>query len=277
MRHTAELLGFTPSAVSQQLSVLQRETGLSLLQRRGRGLEPTAAGRTLAAATGSLLAELNSVETLVADLRAGRTATLSLAYFTSAGGDWVPRMVAALAQEFPDVRLDLRLTEFRSTRSTAVDMEMLVAPDRATAPVVDHHTVHHLREDPYVAVVPTSHRLAGQQSIALTALATERWIDNDAPRGRCRQVVLDACARAGFTPGFGLEAPDYAGAMALVAAGVGVTVVPRLALTRLPPAATAIPIAAPTPVRSIHLAVRAGAEQHPAVVRAIDLLRGDSQ
>ena len=75
VRAAAGALGFTPSAVSQQLTVLQRETGLVLLRRRGRGLEPTVAGRTLAAAAEPLLAELANVQTLVADRRAGRSAT----------------------------------------------------------------------------------------------------------------------------------------------------------------------------------------------------------
>lgn len=275
VRESAEALGFTPSAVSQQLAVLQRETGLALVRRQGRGLAPTTAGRTLASATGPLLAELTSVETLVADLRAGRSATLSLAYFTSAGGDWVPKVVAVLAREFPDVRLDLKLSELHPRGSARVDMEMLVAPVHGSAPSVDDHAVHHLRDDPYVAVVPASHQLAAREEIALAELAAERWIDNDVPRGPCRKVVLDACARAGFTPTFGLEAPDYAGAMAFAAAGVGITTVPRLALSRLPRGAVAVPLAAPAPTRSIYLCVRAGVEQHPAVRRAIALLRGD--
>ena len=276
VRAAAGALGFTPSAVSQQLTVLQRETGLVLLRRRGRGLEPTVAGRTLAAAAEPLLAELANVQTLVADLRAGRSATLSLAYFTSAGVGWVPEVVSVLVREFPDTRLDLRLSELRSTRS---DMEMFIAMDgtdpssRGSDVARDSRAIHHLRDDPYLAVVPRTHPLAGRDEIALVELATERWIDNDVTRGSCRDVILQACGRAGFSPSFTLEAPDHTSAMALVAVGLGVTTVPRLALERVPAGAVAIPIAAPTPLRRISLSVRAAVEQHPLVQRTVELLR----
>ncbi len=78
-------LGYSPSAVSQHVTALQRETGLPLLEKAGRGLRPTAAGLALAAEADEILARLGAAEALVADLRAGRTGSLSIAYFPSAG------------------------------------------------------------------------------------------------------------------------------------------------------------------------------------------------
>ncbi|HWL01877.1 MAG TPA: LysR family transcriptional regulator, partial [Microbacteriaceae bacterium] len=100
-------LGYTPSAVSQHLTALQRETGLALLERAGRGLRPTAAGQELAAQADTVLARLGETESLIADLREGRTGSISIGYFASVGAAWLPRVVRRLTTEFPGVRLDL--------------------------------------------------------------------------------------------------------------------------------------------------------------------------
>ena len=107
----ASNLGYTPSAVSQHVSALQRETGLALITRVGRGIETTAAGRALALEIDGVLSRLGEVESVVGDLRAGRTGSLSIAYFASVGSAWMPEVVATMMAEFPDVRLDLALRE----------------------------------------------------------------------------------------------------------------------------------------------------------------------
>ena len=78
-----------------------------------------------------------------------------------------------------------------------------------------------LLHEPYVAVLPAGHRLADRAEIPLAELRDEQWVDNDFSRGPCRQVVLDACAAAGYTPAFPIETHDYPSAIAFVAAGVG--------------------------------------------------------
>ena len=107
----ANNLGYTPSAVSQHVTALQRETGLALISRVGRGIEPTAAGRALALEIDGVLSRLGEVESVVGDLRAGRTGSLSIAYFASVGSAWMPTVVATMMAEFPSVRLDLALRE----------------------------------------------------------------------------------------------------------------------------------------------------------------------
>ena len=103
----ADHLGLSGSAVSQHLSALQKETGLTLFERAGRGIQPTAAARTLAAESERLMAEAKRVESVVADLREGRSGRLTVGYFSSAGAAWMPRLVKRLTKELPDITVEL--------------------------------------------------------------------------------------------------------------------------------------------------------------------------
>ncbi len=138
-------------------------------------------------------------------------------------------------------------------------------------------TAHHLLDDPYVAVIPLDHPLAAYEEIELAELARERWIDNDFARGWCRRILLDACAAAGFSPLFHIEAHDYRAAIAFVAAGIGISVMPALGATDPPPDVAVIPLVRPTPTRSIHAIVRDTGQPAPPVALALNLLRRASQ
>ncbi|MFI1991823.1 LysR family transcriptional regulator [Actinoplanes sp. NPDC020271] len=265
-------LGFTPSAISQHLAALQRETGLVLLERAGRGLRPTSAGLALAAEADELLARVGEAEALVADLRAGRTGSLSIAYFPSAGIVWMPALVDGLMRAFPGVRLDLRLCDEPPERlDERPDLQLVVAGDEI--PRRAGFRAEHLRDDPYVVILPEGHRLAGRDEIELAELAPERWIDNDFVHGRCRQVALDACAAVGFRPAFHVEAHDYRAALAFVAAGIGITVLPSLGAEQPPPGVVLIPVVRPTPVRRIHVVVRESVAASELGRTALALLR----
>jgi DNA-binding transcriptional LysR family regulator len=270
IRATAAALGYTPSAVSQQLAALQRETGLPLLTRVGRGIEPTVAGRTLAAEAEPLFEALSRVDRVVGDLRAGRIGSLSIGYFASAGAAWLPAVVAGLRAEFPDLRLDLWMTEYEAAEGSDPDIDIFVeGTDDARS--VDYQT-RRLAADPYVAVVRTDHPLAGRSEVPLAELAGEPWVDNDVSDGACRRVLLGACAEAGFSPEFAVETHDYRTAITFVATGIGITIVPRLGVMELPPELTAVPVVSPTPVRHLSVAVKASIAGHPAVRRAVELL-----
>ena len=268
----ASSLGYTPSAISQHLSALQRETGLALVERRGRGIEPTAAGVALADGLGSFFAGLAQVESMVGDLRAGRVGSLRISYFASAGATWIPPVVATLVREFPQLRLDLRLFELAGETPVDADVEIFIEG----ASTGTGGRVLELLHEPYVAVLPTGHPLAGREQIPLAELRDEQWVDNDFSRGPCRQVVLDACATVGYTPAFHIETHDYPSAIAFVAAGVGITVLPRLGTAVLPPGVRVVPIVDPVPRRRIMLRARDALREHPAVVRVVELLRAVS-
>jgi DNA-binding transcriptional LysR family regulator len=265
----AATLGYSPSAISQHLTALQRETGLRLVERQGRGITITPAGRVLAAEAERVLASLGGIDSLVADLRSGRAGSLSIGYFASAGTAWIPAVVGLLVTDYPDLRLDLRLNDVGGDGTTTADVEIVVGGSHDRA--LERYRLRHLLDDPYVAVLPAGHEAAGTSALALGQLATHRWVDTN-DQGYCRQVMLDACAQAGFVPQFRVEAPDYATAIAFVAAGVGVAIIPALGLGALPAGVVTVPLVDPTPVRRISVGVRPAAERHAAAQRTVELL-----
>jgi DNA-binding transcriptional LysR family regulator len=272
VNQAAANLGYTPSAISQHLAALQRETGLRLIERNGRGIEPTATGRLLADEAGTVLERLAALDSVVADLREGRVGSLSISYFASAGAAWIPPVVATLTREFPDLRVDLRLIELADEQQSPPDVEIFV--EGAASSSIRGYDMHPLLEEPYLAVLPEGHRLAGRDAVPLRELADEPWVDNDFARGPCRQVVLDACSSVGFSPGFHVETHDYPTAISFVAAGVGITVLPRLGVsTMLPDGLIAVPVVDPVPVRRIAVRVRQSLRENPAVRRIVELLR----
>jgi DNA-binding transcriptional LysR family regulator len=265
-------LSYTPSAVSQHVAALQRETGLSLLERVGRGVRPTAAGLAVAAQAEAILARIGEAETVISDLREGRTGRLSLAYFASVGVSWLPDVARRLTSEFPGVTLELLLQEDLDEQPDArPDIQLLVA-DKDSLNLSPEFEAHHLVDDPYVAVLPVSHTLAARAQIELIELAGERWVDNDSPASWCRRNLLDACATAGFVPPFQVRARDYGTAIAFVSAGMGITILPALGAQQLPVDVVAVPIEKPTPVRSIYAIVRKAALLSPPARLALDAL-----
>jgi DNA-binding transcriptional LysR family regulator len=266
----AASLGYTPSAISQHLTTLQKETGLTLVRRAGRGIEPTSAARAIVAESGRIFEQLAGLDSLVTDLRAGREGTLSVDYFSSAGATWIPPAIASLAREFPGLRLDLRLIDLREPDARPPDVE--IAVDGAEPANRAGYHVRPLLTEPYLAVVPITSELAARSHIDLIELREQAWVDNDSGHGVCRQIVLDACTAAGFSPAFHIETQDYPTAIRFVAEGIGITVVPRLAVESLPASTVAVPITSPTPRRSISARVRDGAANHPAVPRMLELL-----
>jgi DNA-binding transcriptional LysR family regulator len=265
-------LGYTPSAVSQHVTALQRETGLQLLARHGRGVRPTAAGEALAAQADGVRARLGEAESLVADLRSGRTGRLSVAYFASVGAAWLPHVVSTLTDRFPGLRLELELREeIPADPARRADLQIAVA--RQEYEPGPGFTAHHLLDDPYVVVLPVGHPLADRDEIELAELADEAWIDNDFARGWCRRNLLEACRAAGFSPAFRVEAHDYPTALAFVAAGIGLTVLPALGAVHLPPGTVGVPAVRPAPSRTIYAVVQDAVSRTPPVRAAVDALR----
>ncbi|MBF6170809.1 LysR family transcriptional regulator [Nocardia blacklockiae] len=267
VRASAAALGYTPSAASQQLAALQRQTGLCLVEKSGRGIEPTPAGRALAAASDRLFEELSRLDGVVGDLRAGRVGSLSIGYVASVGATWLPPVVEALRGEFPDLRLELRLAEAGAGRC---DIEIFIEDETVKPPAGVQ--VRRLLADPYVLAVRADDPLAARPDVPLGELADRSWIDNEPADGPCRRILLDACAHAGVTPRFQVQTPDYGTALPMVATGIGITALPRLAARDLPGGVVAVPLTAPTPVRFVGISVRDFVAQHPAAQRTLALL-----
>ena len=266
----ADNLGFTPSAISQQISALQKETGLTLFAREGRGLAPTDAARALVANTNELMGQLTRLDGVVADLREGRSDRLTIGYFASAGAEWMPVLARRLTTELPDLTLELVLTEAPDHGGPTPDLDIVVDVPGAQDPPGSRRVP--LAVDPYVAVLPADHPLAGEEEVGLAQLASDTWIRNDLPNTACSRILAGACEAAGFRPRFAVQAQDHYTALAFVKAGVGLTVVPQLAAHVLPKNVVVRPLAAPRPVRRIAAVVRDPAG-NAAAGRAVELLQ----
>jgi len=141
----ADNLGLTSSAVSQHLAALQRETGLTLFQRAGRGIVPTEAAVELDAQSDEPMSQWGRLDQVVADLRDGRSGRLTIGYFASAGSVWMPALVRRLTREFPDLVLELVLNEVEQ-RGFTPDIDLVIDPPHA--PVPAGHERIELLEDP---------------------------------------------------------------------------------------------------------------------------------
>lgn len=265
-------LGYTPSAVSQHLGALHRETGLTLFEKSGRGITPTAAGRLLAAETDEVMGSMARLGGVVADLREGRTGNVAIGSFASAGEIWFPQIVKKLRTEFPDVLLTVTLNEYDGSRvalTPDIDIRTEAITDEA---VVAGYRRHRLLDEPYRLLLPHDHGLAHRDDIPLTELARELWIDDDQSNTTCGMIMRNAWRAAGFTPRFAARSADHHATKAFVAAGIGIALLPRLALPPIPGSVAIRRVVDPEPRRLVSAFVREGADLNPAVRRVIELL-----
>ncbi len=268
----ANHLGYTPSAVSQHLSALQKETRLTLVERSGRGIVPTPAGLELASRSEELMGSLARLDGFIEDLRDGRTETVTVSTFASAAQEWLPSIAATVIREFPSVAFSFRLNENGITPLEAPDIEIGTEIPAADPGRMEGYERHVLTTEPYVVLLPPDHPLAVQDAVRLADLADSSWIDDDPVRTTCGQIVESATRAAGFTPRYVAEAGDHHSAIAFVGAGIGVTVMPELAARHLPDTVVRRPIVDPTPHRRIVAFVHRQALLHPAGRRVVELL-----
>ncbi|MFF6787543.1 LysR family transcriptional regulator [Streptomyces filamentosus] len=267
-------LGYTPSAISQQIAALEKETGTTLLERVGRGVRPTEAGLLLTRYTAVISEHLAEAETALADLRAGREGRLAVRYFASVGPTLLAPALARVRRDHPAVAIGPRLTDpddaVAEVHRGDADLALVVRPP-ADAPRQGLHVVH-LLDDPYRAVLPAGHPLAPRRVLDLADLAGEPWVRSEPP-GPCLAPVTDACAAAGFSPDFAATSQDYATAQGFVAAELGVSLVPRLGLSTRHPGVAVRRVRHPEPVRAIHAVIRTGSLRQPVLRTLLDAFR----
>src|SRR6266498_3884296 len=171
-------LGYTPSAVSQQIAALERQAGIALLERVGRGIRPTAAGRLLTEHAAIIGRHVAEAELALTDLREGRTGRLAVQYFPTAGLALVPPALATLRREYPGVQVDLKLVDppdpLPVVERGHADLAIVVHP-KVDEPINGVRLIH-LLDDPYRVVLPPGHRLRAKRTIELAELAEEPWI-----------------------------------------------------------------------------------------------------
>lgn len=251
VRAAAAHLGFTPSAVSQQVAKLEQEVGCPLLERVGRGVHPTAAGRLLSRHAELIDRRVSEAVVAMRDHKAGRMGTLRLQYFASIGSSLLADAVASFCAQNPVVRVELRLGESEDGVAAVDRGEVDLAVVVGMGPTTGGSRVEiiPLFDDPYDAVLPLSNPLSALDAVTVADLAEEPLVDATR-QGPCHVPITDAFARSGCVPNFVAEAGDYATAQALVAAGLGVAIIPRSGLATNE-RDVAVRTLKPTPVRAI--------------------------
>lgn len=256
----AEALSFTQSAVSQQVAALEREAGTSLVERGARGVRMTEAGQALVAHADAIVARLDDAEEELAALAGLRGGRLRLVSFPSAGAALVPDAIAVFTQRYPEVRLSLAEAEPDESLPglVASEFDLALTYDYASFPAEQEDDVErvHLLDDVQHVALPRNHPLAGRARVRLEDLSDDSWINGSR---MCGEFIVGICRATGFEPQVTLESNDYTTMQGLVAAGVGVTLIPDLVLaTGVNPGVAVVPLAGRPPVRRIWAARSAG-------------------
>ncbi|GAB3506864.1 LysR family transcriptional regulator [Amycolatopsis cihanbeyliensis] len=228
----ARELGYTQPAISQQMRALERAFGTPLVVREGRRVVFTEAGAELLRHAEDLLHRVTVAQTTVAAVAGRHTGRVRLTVFPSGSATLVPPVAALVRSRHPAVSLSLAEGEppdsLHTMRSGGCDVVLGFSyPEGRDEPEASGLLRMPLMSDPLVALLPAGHHLAQRRVVHLAELAGEAWIGG-CPR--CRGHLVDACATAGFTPDITFATDDTLAVQGLVAAGLGVSVTPRLML-----------------------------------------------
>lgn len=274
----AAALRLTPSAVSQHVAALERSLGARVVERSTRGVTLTQAGRIMVGAAESVAAELAHAKRQVDRLGTGRT-QFTLATFTSGGRLLLPGALTRMTAAHPDTVVHVREAEPEDSlplvRQGAVDVALAYhfdGPLPGRSGTGSDMEWIALMEDPLHVVLPEAHPLADRRTLDIAELAEEPWVLGCL---KTEVYLVRYAERAGFTPEVRGTTTDYFFARSLVAAGVGVSLVPSIALAPELPGLRAVPVDPPAPTRHIGVAVlhRRG---HPSVATLIRALQEEA-
>ncbi len=271
----ADALSYTQSAVSQAVARLEAEVGAPLVIRDRRGVRPTAAGATLVEHAQVIFAQMDAAQEEVAAVLGVRGGRLRVASFPSAGATLMPLAVAIFRRGHPDVTLSLAEGEPEEIaprlRAGEFDLALLFRfPGAGEALGRGLRTVS-LLEDPMHVALPSEHPLAGKRALRLSDLKAEDWVQTSAS-SPCARHVVRLCLAAGFEPWVTFESDDYETVQGLVASGVGVALVPRLALTHVHPEIVIRELSPQSPARKVVAATTTGPGVAPAARTMIRIL-----
>ncbi len=274
IRAAAEAMSITPSAVSQQLRILEVEAGVALLEPDGRRIRLTDAGQMLVRHADTITQAIDAAESELAASRAEITGSLRIAAFPTAARAILPGAIAQLGRDHPRLTVTLRDLEtaesLAALRLDEVDLAVVDEYDDATRIVEPAIELVELNVDPLYVAVPGAPGAAGGP-VPLRTLADDAWI-MDTETSNIRGAVERACARAGFEPKVRSACRDYSVIIALVEAGLGVAILPGLALRDRRVRARIAPLA-PAMSRRVLVAVKPGRRAHPAIAETLAALR----
>jgi DNA-binding transcriptional LysR family regulator len=271
----ADALGYTPSAVSQQLTKLERETRTILLERRGRGVVLTDAAQALAATAAQVLQLVENAELTLEEQRGQAIGTLVIAAFPTATRGLLPAVLPKLIDDHP--ALDVRVNETDPFEAVAAvargEVHVAVVHDWHNTPLSLPEELSRVKlgSDPADILVPASHRLAGKESVRADDLVGERWICQ--PAGTiCNEWLVRTMRKAGVEPDVVYSVAEYQTQLAMLAQGIGIGMLPRLGRGPLPAGVVVVPLQ-PAPSRRLYAVWRTATSRRPAVAATLAALK----
>jgi len=274
----AEALRLTPSAVSQQLGKLQRDVGHRLIEPYGRGVRLTPAGTLLAQRAHAILSEVENAESELDRQRNHVIGDLEIAGFATAARAILPQTVSRLRKQHH--QLKLRVSERQPDEATrlvvAGHLDIALVNDWMNAPLVLPDGVQRvlIMNDPVDLAVPADHPLAGRASVELTELSAEPWITW--PYGAiCHEWLTQTLRQHGLTPEVTHTAEEHQTQLAMVAAGLGIAVMPRLGRGSIE--GVSIITLEPAFSRQIYAIFRTLASERPAIVVTVSAMHEVAQ
>jgi DNA-binding transcriptional LysR family regulator len=270
----ADALAYTQSAISQQIAALEREAGTKLVDRSARGVRLTDAGRALVDHADIILARLADAEAeleAIAGLRGGR---LRLAAFPSVAASLMPVAIARFRERHPGVELSMDLAEppEAEQRLRSGECDVAVTNLATLSGSIEGLEYVPILEDPMYVAMPAGHPLARRQTLRLEELAEEDWMLGSLNTCPDTSIFLRACQRAGFEPRIAFHTDDYLAIQGFVAAGMGVSFIPDLALVTVRDDVVIRSLGARPPVRHVVAATLAGSFVSPAKRAMLDTL-----
>jgi len=273
----ATALSFTQPAVSQQIARLERQLGTRLLTRESRGVALTPAGEILLRHAETVLAQLRLAEAEVQAVSGVERPRLRVGAFPSAAASIMPPALAELRGSHPEADVAMRVIEdapaLDALRRGELDVAMVLDSELSPIELPPGIEAVPVLDDPLLIALPYSHRLAGRSAIALADLRDDEWMVCGVG-GTCvdSNVVLRACDTAGFEPRITFQSDDYSAIMGMVASGMGVALIPSLALVSARDDIAIRPLRDARPVRRVRAAV--AVDRPSALVDAlVDTLR----
>lgn len=280
---TAEALNLTPSAISQQIANLSRETGIPLLVPQGRGVRLTPQANLLLRHAAIVDAQMERARADLAAFHDGHAGRITLGAFATAITCLVAPALTKLRRTHPQLEVGVLEVEAPDcfTRLDVGDLDLVIAVDYPGGPLRQdpRYSRQDLLHDPFQVALPARHPLAARKTVAMRDLAEETWILGGSTSGPCQAASLAACTGAGFTPDIRFRTSDWMATFALVAASCGVALIPRLALPPLLPKGVVLrPLSgAQRPSRHLYAAIRAGSETFPSLVPVLEAIQAVAQ
>lgn len=274
MAAVAELLSLSPSAVSQQIAALERESGVQLVEPDRRGVRLTVAGRALVAHAEGILAAMQAAVDEVQALDSDAVGELRLASFPSAAASICPGVMQAIKRNHPRHRISLQDLEPHESivalRSGDIDIAIVDATGLPRADQEPEIAREELLVDPLYCVLPYDHVATRKKSVVLADLSAEDWIMEDPSSWYYRQVV-DLCNAAGFQPNIVANCRSLNVVISLVRAGNGLSIQPGLAVDGY--RGVVVRPLKPAVERHVYAVYRRGAVHRPSIRTALAAMR----